>query len=136
MNHPEEFTKTTPNHIIKWILKERQQGACARGGGAARAEPRSGGCAAEEREEGEREEEKEKEKKKENDKKKKEKGKERRREIRAGADRGDDLDCTRTRAGRHDARNEAETGRRDSDWMPGLVLWATGRSVGKKFRKV
>ena len=25
MNHPEEFTKTTPNCIIKWILKERQQ---------------------------------------------------------------------------------------------------------------
>ena len=24
MNHPEEFTKTTPNHIIKWVLKERQ----------------------------------------------------------------------------------------------------------------
>jgi hypothetical protein len=25
MNHPEEFTKTTPNHIVKWVLKERQQ---------------------------------------------------------------------------------------------------------------
>ena len=25
MNHPEELTKTTPNHIIKWVLKERQQ---------------------------------------------------------------------------------------------------------------
>ena len=25
MNHLEEFTKTTPNHIIKWVLKERQQ---------------------------------------------------------------------------------------------------------------
>jgi len=25
MNHPEEFTKTTPNHIEKWVLKERQQ---------------------------------------------------------------------------------------------------------------
>jgi len=24
MNHPEEFTKTTPNHIVKWVLKERQ----------------------------------------------------------------------------------------------------------------
>ena len=24
MNHPEEFIKTTPNCIIKWILKERQ----------------------------------------------------------------------------------------------------------------
>ena len=24
MNHPEEFTKTTPNYIIKWVLKERQ----------------------------------------------------------------------------------------------------------------
>ena len=24
MNHPEEFTKTTPNCIIKWVLKERQ----------------------------------------------------------------------------------------------------------------
>ena len=22
MNHPEEFTKTTPNHIVKWVLKE------------------------------------------------------------------------------------------------------------------
>ena len=27
MNHPEEFTKTTPNYIIKWVLKERQQRA-------------------------------------------------------------------------------------------------------------
>ena len=25
MNHPEEFTKMTPNHIVKWVLKERQQ---------------------------------------------------------------------------------------------------------------
>ena len=25
MNHPEEFTKTTPNHIVKWVLKECQQ---------------------------------------------------------------------------------------------------------------
>ena len=25
MNHPEQFTKTTPNHIVKWVLKERQQ---------------------------------------------------------------------------------------------------------------
>ena len=25
MNHPEEFTKKTPNCIIKWVLKERQQ---------------------------------------------------------------------------------------------------------------
>ena len=25
MNHPEEFTKITPNHIVKWVLKERQQ---------------------------------------------------------------------------------------------------------------
>ena len=25
MNHPEEITKTTPNYIIKWVLKERQQ---------------------------------------------------------------------------------------------------------------
>jgi len=25
MNHPEEFTKTTPNHIVKWVLKDRQQ---------------------------------------------------------------------------------------------------------------
>ena len=25
MNHPEEFTKTSPNCIIKWVLKERQQ---------------------------------------------------------------------------------------------------------------
>ena len=25
MNHPKEFTKTTPNHIVKWVLKERQQ---------------------------------------------------------------------------------------------------------------
>ena len=24
MNHPGEFTKTTPNHIVKWVLKERQ----------------------------------------------------------------------------------------------------------------
>ena len=24
MNHPEEFTKMTPNHIVKWVLKERQ----------------------------------------------------------------------------------------------------------------
>ena len=24
MNRPEEFTKTTPSHIIKWVLKERQ----------------------------------------------------------------------------------------------------------------
>ena len=24
MNHPEEFTKITPNHIVKWVLKERQ----------------------------------------------------------------------------------------------------------------
>ena len=24
MNYPEEFTKTTPNHIVKWVLKERQ----------------------------------------------------------------------------------------------------------------
>jgi len=24
MNHPEEFTKTTHNHIVKWVLKERQ----------------------------------------------------------------------------------------------------------------
>ena len=24
MNHPEEFTKTTPNQIVKWVLKERQ----------------------------------------------------------------------------------------------------------------
>ena len=30
MNHPEEITKITPNHIIKWVLKERQQwsGSC------------------------------------------------------------------------------------------------------------
>ena len=25
MNHPEEFTKTTVNCIIKWVLRERQQ---------------------------------------------------------------------------------------------------------------
>ena len=25
MNHPEEFTKITPNNIVKWVLKERQQ---------------------------------------------------------------------------------------------------------------
>ena len=25
MNHLEEFTKMTPNHIVKWVLKERQQ---------------------------------------------------------------------------------------------------------------
>ena len=25
MNHPEKFTKTTHNHIVKWVLKERQQ---------------------------------------------------------------------------------------------------------------
>ena len=25
MNYPEEITKTTPNYIIKWVLKERQQ---------------------------------------------------------------------------------------------------------------
>ena len=25
MNHPEEFTKTTSNYIIKWVLKECQQ---------------------------------------------------------------------------------------------------------------
>ena len=25
MNHPEEITKTSPNCIIKWVLKERQQ---------------------------------------------------------------------------------------------------------------
>ena len=24
MNHPEKFTKTTPNHIVKQVLKERQ----------------------------------------------------------------------------------------------------------------
>jgi hypothetical protein len=24
MNHPEEITKTTPNYIIKWVLKQRQ----------------------------------------------------------------------------------------------------------------
>ena len=24
MNHPEEITKTTPNHIIKWVLKKSQ----------------------------------------------------------------------------------------------------------------
>ena len=24
MNHPEEFIKTSPNCIIKWVLKERQ----------------------------------------------------------------------------------------------------------------
>ena len=82
----------------------------------------------------EREEKKKKGKRKM--RKRKRKRERERREIRAGADRGDDLDCTRTRAGRHDARNEAETGRWDSDWMPGLVLRATGRSVGKQFRKV
>ena len=88
------------------------------------------------RKERERRKKKKKRKRKMRKTKRKKGKRERRREIRAGADRGDDLDCTRTRAGRHDARNEAETGRRDSDWMPGLVLWATGRSVGKKFRKV
>ena len=25
MNHPEEITKTTPNYIMKWVFKERQQ---------------------------------------------------------------------------------------------------------------
>ena len=25
MNHPKEITKTTPNYIIKWVFKERQQ---------------------------------------------------------------------------------------------------------------
>ena len=52
MNHPEEFTKTTPNHIVKWVLKERQQlpnmrihhavtqtKAVARGGRVGPAEP-------------------------------------------------------------------------------------------------
>ena len=24
MNHPEEITKTSPNCIVKWVLKERQ----------------------------------------------------------------------------------------------------------------
>ena len=93
---------------------------------------------AERREEGEgRREEKEKERKRKMRKRKRKKGKrERRREIRTGADRGNDLDCTRTRAGQRDAWNEAETGRRDSDWMLGLVFRATGRSVGKQFRKV
>ena len=27
MNHPEEFTNTSPNCIIKWVLKERQHHA-------------------------------------------------------------------------------------------------------------
>ena len=26
MNHPEEITKTSPNCLIKWVLKDRQQG--------------------------------------------------------------------------------------------------------------
>ena len=33
MNHPEEITKTSPNCIIKWVLKERQHGAW--GGGVS-----------------------------------------------------------------------------------------------------
>jgi len=45
MNHPEEFTKTTPNHIVKWVLKERKQAARESDGEATTVDDGVGGMA-------------------------------------------------------------------------------------------